>query len=58
MLPATAIYGARGANGVVVITTKNGSKSGGKATVTFDSYVGVKRLRTSWMCLMPVNLSD
>ena len=25
---ATAIYGARGANGVVVITTKNGSKSG------------------------------
>ena len=41
---ATAIYGARGANGVVVITTKNGSKSGGKATVTFDSYVGVKKI--------------
>ena len=41
---ATAIYGARGANGVVVITTKNGSKSSGKATVTFDAYVGVKKL--------------
>ena len=41
---ATAIYGARGANGVVVITTKNGSKSGGKATVTFDSYVGFKKI--------------
>lgn len=27
---ATAIYGARGANGVVVITTKNGSKSSGR----------------------------
>lgn len=54
---ATAIYGARGANGVVVITTKNGSKSGGKATVTFDSYVG-KRLQTNWMYLMPVNLPD
>lgn len=27
---ATAIYGARGANGVVVITTKSGAKSEGK----------------------------
>ena len=41
---ATAIYGARGANGVVVITTKNGSKGTGKATVTFDAYAGVKTL--------------
>ena len=40
---ATAIYGARGANGVVVITTKSGGKEG-KATVTFDSYVGVKKV--------------
>lgn len=40
---ATAIYGARGANGVVVITTKSGGKDG-KATVTFDSYVGFKRV--------------
>ena len=41
---ATAIYGARGANGVVVITTKSGSKGGGKVTVTFDSYVGFKKI--------------
>lgn len=41
---ATAIYGARGANGVVVITTKNGSRGSGKATVTFDAYAGVKTL--------------
>ena len=40
---ATAIYGARGANGVVVITTKSGGKEG-KATVTFDSYVGCKKV--------------
>lgn len=40
---ATAIYGARGANGVVVITTKSGGKDG-KATVTFDSYVGFKKV--------------
>ena len=40
---ATASYGARGANGVVVITTKSGCKDG-KATVTFDSYVGFKKI--------------
>ena len=40
---ATAIYGARGANGVVVIKTKSGGKEG-KATVTFDSYVGFKKV--------------
>ena len=32
---ATAIYGARGANGVIMITTKNGSK--GKAQVNFSA---------------------
>ncbi len=41
---ATAIYGARGANGVVLITTKSGSAKDGKGTVTFDTYVGVRKL--------------
>jgi TonB-linked SusC/RagA family outer membrane protein len=36
---ATAIYGSRGANGVVLITTKRGTV--GKTTVSFDSYYGV-----------------
>lgn len=36
---ATAIYGARGANGVILITTKRGAPKG-KTTVTYDSYVG------------------
>lgn len=36
---ATAIYGARGANGVVLITTKRGAVKG-KTTVTYDMYVG------------------
>ena len=35
---ATDIYGARGANGVVVITTKKGQK--GKARVTYDGWYG------------------
>lgn len=37
---ATAIYGARGANGVVLITTKRGP-SKGKTTVSYDTYLGV-----------------
>ena len=36
---AAAIYGARGANGVVLITTKKGQK-GGKAEVKFDAKWG------------------
>lgn len=36
---ATAIYGARGANGVVVITTKKGAE--GKTQVTFEVYTGI-----------------
>ena len=41
---ATAIYGARGANGVVLITTKSGKSMEGKGQVTFDAYVGFRKL--------------
>ncbi len=37
---ATALYGSRGANGVVVITTKKGQRRGGDGLVTYDSWVG------------------
>lgn len=40
---ATAIYGSRGANGVIVITTKKGSKSG-QAQVNVRSYYGIQRV--------------
>ncbi len=39
---ATAIYGARGANGVIVITTKSGKS--GKLRVSYNSYYGYKYL--------------
>ncbi|MCF0042755.1 SusC/RagA family TonB-linked outer membrane protein [Dyadobacter fanqingshengii] len=39
---ASAIYGARAANGVVLITTKRGKS--GKTTVTFDSYYGTQKV--------------
>ena len=36
---STAIYGSRGANGVVIITTKGGVK--GQSSITFDASVGI-----------------
>lgn len=36
---AAAIYGARGSNGVVIVTTKKGKK--GEGSVTADSYLGL-----------------
>lgn len=38
---ATAIYGARGANGVILVTTKRGSKVGGTISYDVDFSVGV-----------------
>ncbi len=37
---STAIYGARGANGVIIITTKKGIS--GKPKVSYDAYIGSK----------------
>lgn len=39
---ATAIYGSRGANGVVLITTKRGKKGAGK--IDFDAMYGVQNV--------------
>lgn len=39
---ATAIYGSRGANGVIIITTKRGKA--GEARVTYDGYIGVQQM--------------
>lgn len=39
---STAIYGSRGANGVVIITTKGGKD--GKTVVSFDTYAGVRQI--------------
>ncbi len=40
---ATAIYGSRGANGVVLITTKKGSA--GQSTFSYSTYAGVSQIR-------------
>jgi len=39
---AAAIYGSRGANGVIIITTKN--KEAGRSSVSYDAYVGASSI--------------
>lgn len=43
---STAIYGSRGSNGVILITTKQGSE--GKAQVTFDALIGLSTVRKQY----------
>ena len=38
---SAAIYGTRGANGVILVTTKKGSGSAGVTNVTYDSYIAL-----------------
>lgn len=40
---ATAIYGSRGANGVVIVTTKQGSFDT-KGTISIDAYTGIQQV--------------
>ncbi len=48
---ATSIYGARGANGVIVITTKSGRP--GKMVLSYNGFVGVKKLAKELKVLSP-----
>ena len=48
---AAAIYGVRGSNGVIIITTKRG---GGQIKVSYDAYYGTQRpLNKSWDLASP-----
>lgn len=62
---ATAIYGSRGANGVVIISTKRGRRGGNE--VSYSNYFGVQKVinkvgllnATEWMKLVnDINESD
>jgi TonB-linked SusC/RagA family outer membrane protein len=50
---STAIYGARGSNGVVLITTKGGRNTGGKTTITYNGFLGVSTLEKKLPVLSP-----
>jgi len=46
---ATAIYGSRGANGVVLVTTKKGKE--GKTTINYSAYAGFSTLPSKYSVL-------
>lgn len=48
---STAIYGARGANGVILVTTKQ--QKGAKTAFTYDNYFGVKKNAKTLPTLSP-----
>ena len=49
---ATAIYGSRGANGVVIITTKKGT---GKGTLNYEASFGVSTITKKYDLLSPLD---
>jgi len=53
---AYSIYGVRGANGVIVVTTRNGKY--GKTKVSYDFYVGVTTPLKSPEVLNPQEMAD
>lgn len=46
---ATAIYGSKAANGVIIVTTKRGKK--GISTITYSAYVAVDQVSKKWELL-------
>ncbi len=53
---ATAIYGARGANGVILVTTKQGTK--GNFTISYDGYYGMQEVRKTMDMLSAKELAE
>jgi len=53
---ATAIYGSRGANGVILITTKRGRS--GKPTVTFNTYTGFVKIQDQFPVMNTAEFSE
>ena len=53
---ATAIYGSRGANGVILITTKRGKT--GKPLVTFNTYAGFVKIQDKFPVMNTAEFSE
>lgn len=54
---STAIYGSRGANGVIIITTKRAQK-GGKLSISYDGYYGVTKSFSDYDMMSPEKYAD
>src|ERR1700753_469073 len=54
---AASIYGVRGSNGVIIVTTRKGR--GGKVTVNYDGFVGTQRpLKKGWGMANPTQTAN
>ena len=52
---ATAIYGSRGANGVILITTKQGKE--GKTQVDYNGYIGIQTIQNKLNMIFRIRLT-
>ena len=50
---STAIYGSRGANGVILVTTKSGKE--GKVSVSYNAYYSIKKIAKTLDVLSPAD---
>ena len=50
---SAAIYGTRGANGVILVTTKKGSGEEGRVSITYDAYAGMNMAKPHPSVLSP-----
>lgn len=53
---STAIYGSRGANGVIIVTTKSGTQ--GKLSVAYSGYAGIKQIAKIMDILSPYQFAQ
>jgi TonB-linked SusC/RagA family outer membrane protein len=53
---ATAIYGTRAANGVIIVTTKKGKA--GQTAITYNAYAGVEKIANSIKMMDATQLHD
>ncbi|MFN5087517.1 MAG: TonB-dependent receptor plug domain-containing protein [Bacteroidota bacterium] len=52
---SAAIYGARGANGVIIVTTKSGKGAGGQMNVSVSAYQGIQN---PWRKVSTLNATE
>jgi len=53
---STAIYGSRGANGVILVTTK--SAKSGKVSISYNGYIGMKQVAKKLDVLTPTQFAQ
>ena len=54
---ATSIYGARGANGVIIITTKS-AKGNGKTVINYNGFLGFRQITKTLPVMHPLDYAE